>query len=107
MTSRDGSFQGNISTINPNTPVGRMLRGTPQPRDPLSAEERRDGKQLLSSESCRWCGGLHARACPRVRKMSFHTDGTTVTEVEFWPENEWSDESIIWPEDLEETGAAE
>lgn len=48
---------------------------------------------------CVHCGGAHLRACPRVKRMSFDTAGKIV-EVEFWRENEWSDDNVIWPEDI-------
>lgn len=57
--------------------------------------------RLREIPSCQHCGGRHARACPRVRRMAFHANGA-LAEVEFWPEGRWSDDDIIWPEELPE-----
>lgn len=35
---------------------------------------------------CAHCGGYHARACPRVKRLAFHPNGGAA-EVEFWPHN--------------------
>lgn len=37
------------------------------------------------------------RACPRVAEFELHDNGS-VKRVVFWPEGEWSDAYIIWPE---------
>lgn len=50
-------------------------------------------------KGCQHCGGRHARACPRVKRFRFHPTGA-LAEVVFWPEGKWSDEHVIWPEDL-------
>lgn len=50
---------------------------------------------------CVHCGGAHFRACPRVKRMVFNNSGG-LQEVEFWPEDSWSTENIIWPEDIME-----
>jgi hypothetical protein len=51
-------------------------------------------------EVCRWCGGLHRRECPRVRKIIFNpADDRAVREVEFWNDMEYDRSSILWPED--------
>lgn len=105
MSGATGSFgAGNTDALNPSSPVGQLVHGMMRPVYPLPDEARRDGKELLKDKGCRWCGGLHVRACPRVKKMTFHTDGSTVLEVEFWAESEWSDANVVWPEDLEEAG---
>ncbi len=48
---------------------------------------------------CEWCGGLHQRECRRVRRMVYHPSGERVTEVEFWPDGQWDETAIVWPED--------
>lgn len=58
--------------------------------------------KLLQIPQCQHCGGRHARACPRVKRMSFHPN-SALAEVEFWPEGKWTDADIIWPEDLAAT----
>jgi hypothetical protein len=50
---------------------------------------------------CVHCGGAHLRACPRVKRMTFHND-KSLQEVEFWPAGQWPTENIIWPEDIME-----
>ncbi len=32
--------------------------------------------------------------------MSFHPNGS-LASVDFWPDGKWSDDGVIWPEDLE------
>jgi hypothetical protein len=51
---------------------------------------------------CSHCGGVHRRACPRVKKLEFdyRSDLVQIRSVEFWPEGQWSDDNIIWPEDV-------
>lgn len=49
---------------------------------------------------CRWCGGLHQRECPRVKKIIFNPgDQRQIREVEFWADGEWDKSSIAFPED--------
>jgi hypothetical protein len=62
----------------------------------LAAQLRADFDQ---GKGCQHCGGRHARACPRVKRFKFHPNGT-LAQVDFWPEGEWSDDHVIWPEDL-------
>jgi hypothetical protein len=56
-------------------------------------------QQVLKTAACQHCGGWHNRACPRTRRMVWHPNGT-LAEVEFWPDGRWSDEYVIWPEQL-------
>lgn len=46
---------------------------------------------------CDHCGGLHARACPRVKRLVRHSDGTWL-EVEYW--ETWPETNVIFPESL-------
>ena len=46
---------------------------------------------------CQWCQGVHFRACPRVRELEYHENGG-VRRVRFWPEGEFDDSDVIWPE---------
>lgn len=66
------------------------------PRESYSEEEL----TTLQENACVHCGGSHAVACPRVKRLRFRADGETVLEVEFWPDAEWPKERIIWVEDL-------
>jgi hypothetical protein len=52
-------------------------------------------------EACRWCGGLHQRECPRVKKIIYNpSDDRAVREVEFWNDEEWNHSVVLWPEDV-------
>lgn len=53
---------------------------------------------------CNHCGGRHARACPRVKRMEFHPNGS-LASVEFWAAGKWPEAEIIWQEDLAEAEA--
>jgi hypothetical protein len=45
--------------------------------------------ELAQDEApCIHCGGHHARACPRVRRIVFRQGGAGVQEVEYWPASE-------------------
>jgi hypothetical protein len=46
--------------------------------------------------TCAHCGGIHARACPRVKRMVFK--GDDIAEVEFW--KDWPQDDILWVEDV-------
>lgn len=63
----------------------------------MTGEER---EALTQVPACSHCGGWHARACPRVRRMVFGTDGQRLVEVEFWPHGQWPTDGIIWPEQV-------
>ena len=69
----------------------------------LSEEDQKLVREAFASgkDICRHCGGLHLRACPRVRRIVFRK-ADEVAEVEFWPASmiEWP-EGIIWPEEVE------
>lgn len=100
-------FQGNLGEIDPTTPVGRLVRSAaagavsvPGRYRPMAAEDVKTAEELQAEQTCRWCGGLHARACPRVKRLSYDPTGQNVTEVEFWPADQWSDAHVVWPEDL-------
>lgn len=67
----------------------------PRPQ-PTKAE-----RDALLASKCAHCGGVHAIACPRVRRMRFRPDGQSLYEVEFW--ETWDKTRVVWPEDLFET----
>jgi hypothetical protein len=102
-------FQGNLHTVNPYSPVGKLIseRGLSVPPRgdgvtvPLSSQDKQDAQEL-QDQYCPWCGGLHARACPRVKRLAYDQSGKNVIEVEFWRADEWGSEHIVWPEDLVE-----
>ena len=66
----------------------------------LSAKKWRENKLYYRCGSCfkacEWCGGLHQRACNRVKRQVWHPNSALI-EIEFW--NEWKQPGVIWPED--------
>jgi hypothetical protein len=76
------------------------LEAAQRPREPeYTPEEATEMLRMFRAQTCRHCGGAHARACPRVRRLTFHPDAKLAT-VEFWPDGKWSDEFVQWPENL-------
>jgi hypothetical protein len=65
----------------------------------LAEDEIAEMWRVFRERKCDHCAGAHARACPRVRKLEFHTNGN-LQSVEFWPPGQWPDEHVQWPEDL-------
>jgi hypothetical protein len=57
----------------------------------------------FQAQQCSHCGGAHVRACPRIKRMVFHTSGT-LSEIEFWPDGEWDKTNVLWPESIVERG---
>jgi hypothetical protein len=71
--------------------------------EPLSAEERAGYREQFEAKAqCIHCGGLHLRACPRVKRIVMR-NSEEISEVEFWPS--WPTEHIIFPEDVYEEAA--
>jgi hypothetical protein len=66
----------------------------------LSPDEVRAWWEAYRSERCTWCGGLHVRACPRVKSFRFDGAGEKVLEVTFWRDGDWDDSFVSWPEDV-------
>lgn len=67
----------------------------------LSEGDKADLRRRFESEACRWCGGMHQRECPRIKKIIFNpADERSVREVEFWNDTEWDRSSVLWPEDV-------
>lgn len=99
-------FQGDIQNVDPRTPIGRMARGmlgaTVPAQAHLTSQEVQTAEEIQKDQTCRWCGGIHARACPRVKRLTYDNSGTHVTEVEFWAWGEWPVDQVVWPEDLVE-----
>lgn len=85
----------------------------------LTKLERATAQQVFRGEvagkgACEDCGGIHQRACPRIKRQVWIGQGSsagTRTEVEYWPPG-WDDAGVIWPEDAfadnddDEDGAA-
>lgn len=75
-----------------------------EPLDPedvaaLLAIDKDSGRTVFETRKCSHCGGVHQRACPRVKRMVFG-EGNRLAEVEFWPPGQWDDSYVIWPEML-------
>lgn len=68
--------------------------------------EERDAlrEQFERGLNCVHCGGLHLRACPRVRRIVFKGNDNSIAEVEFWRDGAWPKDDIIWPEDVYDDG---
>lgn len=67
----------------------------------LSAEEKKAAReQFALGAGCVHCGGLHLRACPRVRRIRWARPGEP-EEVEYW-ETWLPPPGVIWPEDVAE-----
>lgn len=69
------------------------LRAVPPP-EPMSEADIEKARANV----CVHCGGVHAIACPRVRSMRFRSDGSVIG-VEFWADNEWPKNRVIFLED--------
>lgn len=72
----------------------------------LTRADKADAQAIFAAGSaCPDCGGIHQRACPRIRRQVWLRSGPgdgQRTEVEYW--QEYSDEGIIWPEDAYDPG---
>lgn len=77
----------------------------------LGSRDVADGAMMATKEEldklrqitpCPYCNGIHMRSCPRVKRILFSETGEKVREVEFWPNDQWSDEHIIFPDEIEE-----
>ena len=51
---------------------------------------------------CQTCGGLHARACPRVRSIEYVPQGDSILikRVEYWPDGRWDTSGIMFADQL-------
>jgi hypothetical protein len=67
----------------------------------LTPAQKRDARQIFAEgKACGDCGGIHPRACPRVKRQVWLRSGPgdgQRTEVEFW--RTYDQTGIIWPED--------
>lgn len=78
--------------------------------EPLSAEELAELVELIAANrefirvhGCLHCGGLHVRACPRIKSQVLR--GPEVTEVEFWPPGTW-EHLVYFPDTTTATAPA-
>lgn len=70
---------------------------------PLTREQRYQARQIFEGiisgrGPCVHCGGVHLRACRRVKSAEWHVDGTLL-KVEYWPDGKWDEDNIAWPEE--------
>jgi len=73
----------------------------------LSTAEKLDAQAVFAAgTACTDCGGIHQRACPRVKRKVFHPNGNLV-EVEYWRHGQWDETGVIWPEDAYDPQDAE
>ena len=67
----------------------------------LTPAQKRDAQDIFAAgNACGDCGGIHQRACPRIRRQVWIGQGAGAgnrTEVEYW--KEFDQTGIIWPED--------
>jgi len=75
--------------------MGRRSASQPVRQAPLTDDERR---ALQERPTCSHCGGWHAMACPRVKRMTF-TAGQ-LTEVEFFRWDEWPRDDVLFQHEL-------
>lgn len=72
--------------------------------EPLGGDERAAlRKQFEEGRQCVHCGGLHLRACPRVRRIVFKKQDE-IQEIEFWRDGRWPQDDVVWPEDVYDDG---
>ena len=73
---------------------------------PLSAQAKEAARRIFSGEEegtqpCPDCGGVHARACPRIKSESvvLSAEGQIVQrEVHYWPPGQW-EAGIVFADD--------
>jgi hypothetical protein len=69
--------------------------------DEMLEKDKAGLRARFEADACRWCGGLHQRECPRVKKITFNpSDDRQVREVEFWADEQWNHSNVLWPEDV-------
>jgi hypothetical protein len=67
----------------------------------LDSATKAELRLRFEKESCRFCGGLHQRECPRVKKVIYNpSDQREVREVEYWNDSEWDHSCVLWPDDV-------
>jgi hypothetical protein len=77
----------------------------PAPRSALTPEERAEARKLFDEGgACPTCGGIHVRACPRVKAIEYDGAGADglprIKRVEFF--EHWPQDNVLWPEDVQE-----
>lgn len=67
----------------------------------LTDAEKRAAQQVFRGEvpgkgPCEHCGGLHERACPRVKRIERHPNGNLIAVTYF---RKWDESGVVFPED--------
>jgi hypothetical protein len=63
----------------------------------LTRQEKLDAQEIFAAgNACEHCGGIHKRACPRVKRIEKLGNGN-VTAVEYF--RKYDGTGIVWPED--------
>jgi len=67
----------------------------------LTREQKLEAQSAFTEgKACEDCGGLHQRACPRVRRQVWLRTGAGAgqrVEVEYW--RAWPRKGVIFPDD--------
>lgn len=78
-------------------------QGPPEPSRPtLTQQQKAAAREEMKAQGgpCPHCGGLHSRACPRVKRVKW--DGGKPVEAVYWRDGRWPTDSILFPEDIAE-----
>jgi hypothetical protein len=88
--------------VDPYALGGLVPEFPPRPR--LTAQQKEDARKLLEEGAgCVHCGGIHGRACPRLKRIRW--DGGKPVEAVYWRDGSWPTDSILFPEDVAEDDA--
>jgi hypothetical protein len=99
VTTTGGYTSGSGNVTLTNYPMWSPHAAEVLDPDDLTDDEKKViAEQFQAGKACPHCGGIHERACPRVRRLVFH--GAEIAEVEFWRDDEWPHEYVLWPEDF-------
>lgn len=63
----------------------------------LTRQQKAEAQAIFATgEACEHCGGIHKRACPRVKRIERHPNGN-LTAVDYF--SKYDETGIVWPED--------
>ena len=79
--------------------------------DKLTPQQKHDARLVLEGKiegqaACIHCGGIHLRACRRVKRAEWHPDGSLLRVV-YWADGKWDESEIIFPEAAYESDSDE
>ncbi len=70
----------------------------------MDAEQRADMRARFDQHQhdhpvgvCAHCGGVHPRACPRVKRIVYG-DNRQIAEVEYWADGSWPTADVVFPD---------